>query len=113
MDIKSLMKEHKIALYVEFDTKSQKYTLFKNDEAELYSYELFNQLILYGDYSYLESIKDEELLPRGFAQGNTQCCIFPTESGNVVCPFYESELNVYEKYYQSQKYVKIFQQIIK
>lgn len=111
MDINSLLKEHKIAICVEFDVKDKKYTLYKNNMAGLSSYYLFNELIIYSDYSYLESIKDEELLPKLWAQGDIHCCIFPVKSGNVVCLFFESDMNVSEFYTECQKYMELFQQI--
>lgn len=110
MPIHQLMKEHCIALCVEYDAVSKSYQLYKNPQEELSSAHLFDTLILYGDAAYLETIKDEPLLPRQWSQGNSQCCIFPVASEKTLCLFFESDADAIAIYQKCGELMRIFQE---
>lgn len=111
MDISRLLSENEIAVYVLYDTVSKIYTVCKNDSVELSDCCLFDWILFNSDHEYLESVKNEELLPRLWSQGASKCCIFPTSPEKIVCLFFESDLDNVQVYPQCKKYMELFSQI--
>lgn len=110
MHIHTLIQTQCIALCVEYDAVSKSYQLYKNPQEELSSAHLFDTLILYGDAAYLETVKDEPLLPRQWNQGNSRCCIFPVTSEKTLCLFFESDADAVAVYQKCGELMQIFQE---
>ena len=74
MKIDEFIIKNDIAIFVKADLRNKRFDIKKMD-VELESYDLFEQLILFGNTeSLLENISGQ-LLPRIWTQGNTKCIV--------------------------------------
>lgn len=109
IDINELLNANKIAIYAELDIKEKSYIIYKNNSVELSSYNLFTQIIIHSEFEDICSfVKNKELLPAIWEQGDTKCCMFPVKSGNIICLFFESKMNPADEYMLCKKYMGDF-----
>ena len=102
VDIKELMEKNNLVFLVEVDIKSDMFHIHKGNK-ELESYDLFEQLILFGNTEKLSQNINGQLLPRIWTQGDTKCVICKPTDKKIVCVFYDTQLDSKEHYFYAQK----------
>lgn len=101
MNIYDFMQENHIAIFVEVDVKNKIFHIEKTD-TQLKSYDLFEQLVLFGTTEKIAESVAGQLLPRIWTQGNTQCAICKLKNGKVACLFYDSYIEAKEHYFYAK-----------
>ncbi|MBE5954662.1 MAG: hypothetical protein E7257_11015 [Lachnospiraceae bacterium] len=102
MNINDFIEKYDIAIVAQANLNNNKTIIIKND-VQLESYDLFEQLILFGSIDNLiESVKGQ-IMPRIWAQGNTKCVICQPNDEQIVVLFYHKCLDVKDNYYYAKQ----------
>ena len=110
MDINAFLKENNAAFCIKYDAEADCFSVYRNDEAELSSYDLVNMILYRTDKEYFKSVREEKLLPRMWGQGDTECTVFPLGENEVCCLIYETEIAPLEKISLANRYMKMFRE---
>lgn len=102
MSVNEFMNENGIAIYAEADLTAGTFRIVKRD-AELESYALFEQLILYQSAENLDKYLEGQLLPRLWSCGGTRCAVGRPEADRIVALFYDSDRAAAEDYRFARK----------
>lgn len=102
MNIHDFMRNNNIAIFVEVDVKNRMFHIHKTD-TQLKSYDLFEQLVLLSTTEKISQSISEQLLPRIWTQGNTQCMICKVREENLVCLFYDCCMEATEHYFHAKE----------
>lgn len=102
IDVKQFMQKNNLAILAEADVKENMFHIYKIN-IELQSYDLFEQLILFGSVENIQHSISEQLLPRIWTQGDTKCVICRPTEEKIVCMFYDTKLGAIENYYYAKE----------
>lgn len=97
MEINEFIKKYEIAIFADADLRNKSINIRKMD-IELESYDLFEQLILFGNTESLLGNISGQLLPRIWTQGNTKCIVSQPNDEHIIALFYNKCLNAKENY---------------
>lgn len=102
MTIIDFMEKNEIAIFAKADLKNKRFEIVKND-VELESYDLFEQLVLFGKVENLEASIEGQIMPRMWAQGNTKCAICKPNDEILIALFYDSSMDAKDNYYHTKE----------
>ncbi|WP_035783197.1 hypothetical protein, partial [Butyrivibrio sp. NC2007] len=71
MNINEFIEKYNIAIVAEADIENKRFEIIKRDK-ELESYDLFEQLILFGNVKSLVENVEGQILPRIWTQGKSK-----------------------------------------
>ena len=102
LNIKEFMHNHNLAILVDVDVENDMFHVHKINR-ELQSYDLFEQLILFGNVEDLLHSVSGQILPRIWTQGNTKCVISRLSDDKLVCVFYDTQLDAKDNYFYAKR----------
>ncbi len=102
MNINDFIERNNIAIFAKADLKSKTFDIIKRD-VELESYDLFQQLILFGNTDSLCESIDGQILPRIWTQGNTKCIVCKPNNEQLVALFYDNNMNATDNYFHAKE----------
>lgn len=102
MCINDFIEKNNIAIFAKADLKTKKFEIIKRD-VKLESYDLFQQLILFGNMDSLYASIDGQMLPRIWTQGNTKCIVCKPNNEQLVALFYDNNMNATDNYFHAKK----------
>ena len=102
MKIDEFIIENDIAIFVEVDLKNKRFNIIKMD-IELESYDLFEQLILFGSTNDLLESVSGQLMPRIWTQGNTKCVVCQINDEQIIVLFYNKCLDARDNYFYAKQ----------
>ena len=112
MSINELIEKNNIAIVAKADLKNKRFEIIKSN-LELESYDLFEQLILFGNTDTLLESVDGQILPRIWAQGNTKCVVCKPNKDQLIALFYENSMDAKENYFYAKELDSLLKDIIK
>ncbi len=101
MDIKEFAEQNNIAIIAKAGVNDTCFEILKRD-LELESYDLFNQLILYGTVDGLKENVEGQIMPRIWVQGNTKCVICMPKDKILVALFYDNDMNARDNFFHAE-----------
>lgn len=102
MNLDEFIEKNNIAIFVKADYRVKRFEVIKKDIV-LESYDLFEQLILYGNVDDLFASIKGQILPRIWSQGKTKCVICQINEVLLVVIFYDTTMNVKDNYLFAKK----------
>ncbi|WP_022770794.1 hypothetical protein [Butyrivibrio sp. NC2007] len=110
MNINEFIEKYNIAIVAEADIENKRFEIIKRDK-ELESYDLFEQLILFGNVKSLVENVEGQILPRIWTQGKSKCILCQKAEGQVVALFYDCEMDAKEHYLYAKELDAIIKDI--
>lgn len=111
MSINDFIEKNNIAIFAKADLKTKKFEIIKRN-VELESYDLFQQLILFGNTDNLCASVDGQILPRIWSQGNTKCIVCKPNNEQLVALFYNNDLNATDNYFYAKKLDLLLKEVV-
>lgn len=97
MNINEFIENNAIAILAKADLRYKRFDIIKKD-IELESYNLFEQLILFGSVENLFESVNGQILPRIWTQGNTKCVLCQPNDEQIVALFYDNYMDAKDNY---------------
>ncbi len=110
MNINKFIEENDIVIVAKINLQEKYFDIIKRD-LELESYDLFEQLILFGSVDNLMESIEGQIMPRIWTQGNTRCIICRPSPNQIIVLFYDSFLNAKDEYYHAKKLDTLLKQL--
>ncbi len=111
MSINDFIEKNNIAIFVKADLKTKRMEIIKRN-VELESYDLFQQLILFGNTDNLCASIDGQILPRIWTQGNTKCIVCKPKQEQLVALFYDNDMNATDNYFHAKKLDLLLKELV-
>ena len=112
MSINELIEKNNIAIVAKADLKNKRFEII-NSNLELESYDLFEELILFGNTDTLLESVEGQILPRIWTQGNTKCVVCKPNNELLIALFYENSMDAKENYFYAKELDSLLKDIIK
>ena len=110
MNLNEFIEKNDIAIVAKANLQEKTFEIIKND-LELESYDLFEQLIVFGSVDNLMESREGQILPRTWTQGNTRCIVCQPTPNQIMVLFYNSSLNVKDEYYHAKEMDTLLKQL--
>ena len=110
MNLNEFMKKNNIVIVAKANLQEKSFEIIKNN-LELESYDLFEQLILFGSIDNLMEAIEGQILPRIWTQGNTRCIVCRPRQNQIIALFYDSTLTVKDEYYHAKELDTLLKQL--
>lgn len=110
MNLNEFMEKNNIVIVAKANLQEKTFEIIKND-LELESYDLFEQLIIFGSVDNLMESIEGQILPRTWTQGNTRCIVCQPTPNQIMALFYNSSLNVKDEYYHAKEMDTLLKQL--
>jgi len=110
MNLNEFIEKNDIAIVAKANLQEKTFEIIKND-LELESYDLFEQLIVFGSVDNLMESIEGQILPRTWTQGNTRCIVCQPTTNQIMALFYNSSLNVKDEYYHAKEMDTLLKQL--
>ncbi|SFU55401.1 hypothetical protein [Butyrivibrio sp. INlla21] len=111
MNINEFIKKNNIAIVARADLSNKSFEIIKRD-LELESYDLFEQLIIYGTVDNLVASTEGQILPRIWTQGKSKCVITYDNNEHIVALFYENSMDAKENYFYAKQLDLLLKEVI-
>ena len=110
MNINEFIEKNDIVIAVKANLQEKSFDIIKRD-LKLESYDLFEQLILYGSVDNLMESIEGQIMPRIWTQGYTRCIICRPSPNQIIVLFYDSFLNAKDEFYHAKKLDTLLKQL--
>ncbi len=110
MNLNEFMEKNNIVIVAKANLQEKSFEIIKNN-LELESYDLFEQLILFGSIDNLMESIEGQILPRIWTQGNTRCIVCRPRQNQIIALFYYSILTVKDEYYHAKELDTLLKQL--
>ena len=110
MNLNEFIEKNDIAIVAKANLQEKTFEIIKRD-LELESYDLFEQLIVFGSVDNLMESIEGQILPRTWTQGNTRCIVCQPTPNQIMALFYNSSLNVKDEYYHAKEMDTLLKQL--
>lgn len=102
MNINDFIEKNDIAIIAKADLNNKRFEIIKRD-VELESFDLFEQLVLFGSVDSLMANVEGQILPRIWGQGNSKCVLCKPNEELIVALFYDSNMDAKENYFYAKQ----------
>ena len=102
MRVNDFIEKNEIAIRAKADLNNKRFEIKKRD-VELESFDLFEQLVLFGSVESLMANVEGQILPRILGQGNSKCVLCKPNDEVIVALFYDSCMDAKENYFHAKQ----------
>ncbi|WP_147367735.1 hypothetical protein [Butyrivibrio sp. X503] len=102
MNIIEFIEKYDIAIAVKVDIKNKRFEIIKRD-VELESYDLFEQLILFGNVDSIVANVEGMILPRIWTQGDSKCVLCKKSKEQIIALFYDKRMDAKEHFFYAKQ----------